>query len=284
MEVFQNRAQGWWQGSSESQEQKHGESTRAPLNRSSSNRALLPPPQGHNVTLQKEFLQVVTEHLLCEYDGSWSGQSIARAAHGQTAVPGDVTPLRSEAERYWNAQCNWLWEKSLTAFHFTFISTEVTPLSSSTLNTVLTKLHISHVLSAASHLELLCVLGIYCSILHWFAEGSSETSQVCNSVDLYRSCSQASSNSPDMAAVYSTILTVLYAVPDKLRESPLLFQMPPEKQDREWKDKDGAQKRTGELLPKAVPISPMTAEPVQLNSQAELAETRKSLDYFPAKN
>lgn len=40
-------------------------------------------------------------------------------------------------------------------------------------------------------------------------------------------------NSPDMAAVYSTILTVLYAVPDKLRESPLLFQMPPEKQDRE---------------------------------------------------
>lgn len=87
-----------------------------------------------------------------------------------------------------------------------------------------------------------------------------------------------------MAAVYSTILTVLYAVPDKLRESPLLFQMPPEKQDREWKDKDGAQKGTGELLPKAVPISPMTAEPVQLNSQAELAETRKSLDYFPAKN
>lgn len=85
-----------------------------------------------------------------------------------------------------------------------------------------------------------------------------------------------------MAAVY--ILTVLYAVPDKLRESPLLFQMPPEKQEREWKDKDGAQKGTGELLPEAVPISPTTAEPVQLNSQAELVETRKSLDYFPAKN
>ena len=33
-------------------------------------------------------------------------------------------------------------------------------------------------------------------------------------------------NSPAMAAVYSTILTVLYTVPDKLRESPLLFQMP----------------------------------------------------------
>lgn len=33
-------------------------------------------------------------------------------------------------------------------------------------------------------------------------------------------------NALGMAAAYSTILTALYAVPDKLWESPLLFQMP----------------------------------------------------------
>lgn len=133
----------------------------------------------------------------------------------------------AEAECYWNAQCYRLWEKSLTAIHFTFISIGVTPLSSSTLNTELTKLHISHTLSAASHSELLCVLGIYCSILHWFAEWSSETSQVTVLIYTGRAARPNHPNSPGMAAVYSTILTVLYAVPEKLWESSLLFQMPP---------------------------------------------------------
>lgn len=101
-----NKAQGWSLAPNESPQQEHRESRWAPMNKSSSKGPLLPLPKGHKVTLQKQFLQVVTEHFSGEFDDSWSGQSIVRAAHRQAAVPGDVTPLWSEAERSWNTQCN----------------------------------------------------------------------------------------------------------------------------------------------------------------------------------
>lgn len=76
--------------------------------KSSSKGALLSLLKGHKVTLQQQFLQVVTEHRLGEYDDSWSRQSTVRAAHRQAAVPGDVTALWSEAECYRNTRCNQL--------------------------------------------------------------------------------------------------------------------------------------------------------------------------------
>lgn len=66
--------------------------------------------------------------------------------------------------------------------------------------------------------------------------------------------------------------------PPPVSNARLNLIVPPEKWEGGWKDKDGAQKRTEELLPKAVPTSPAIAEPVQFNSQAELVGTRKRLD------
>jgi len=54
--------------------------------------------------------------------------------------------------------------------------------------------------------------------------------------------------------------------------------VPPGKYDIGWKDKDGAQKGTEELLPEAVPTPSTMAEPVQFHSQAELVRTGKTLD------
>lgn len=102
----------------------------------------------------------------------------------------------------------------------------MTPLSSSTLNKVLTKSQTSHTSSAAYPSELLGAPGIHHFTLLVFAEWSAETSRAkCWSIRVTLP-GLTTINSPSIGALYSTILAVLHAAPDKLWGNFLLFQRP----------------------------------------------------------
>lgn len=103
-----SKQSAWWKGSNESPQQEHWESKWAQWTRVHLKGQSCLYSKDTRWPWQKQLLTVVTELLLGDYDDSWSGQSIVRAAHTQAAVPGDVTDLWSEAELYQNTQCNWL--------------------------------------------------------------------------------------------------------------------------------------------------------------------------------
>lgn len=155
-----------------------------------------------------------------EYDDSQVGcQSSSEAGSIAWSCNSNSTMVRGWV--VWNSHCNHLQEKCLPVINFTSISIGVTPLSSSTLNKVLTKLQTGHTLSAASHSELLCMPGFYNFIFHLFADSVVKLVEpVIVLSTRVKQMGLIPINSLGITAVDSAILTVLYAccmlVPNKL--------------------------------------------------------------------